>query len=154
MNGLKVLKVQVLDEIAKLNTLIEEASSIQHKRQSNLAIRAGASVLHDFYSGIENIFRNIAKSIDEKTPSGMSWHLELLNQMTLDIEELRPPVIKKETAAELEQYLRFRHLFRNRYGFSLEWSLIKVLLSKLPETLCSIENEINGFFDKVLKKPS
>jgi hypothetical protein len=36
--------------------------------------------------------------------------------MSLDIEGVRTPAIRIETERILEEYLRFRHLFRKRYG--------------------------------------
>jgi hypothetical protein len=88
---------------------------------SSLRIRACASILHDFYSGIEKMFINIARETDRTVPGGEGWHRELLEQMTLDIPDMRPAVIGTELAAQLQQYLSFRQRFRNLYGYELEW---------------------------------
>jgi hypothetical protein len=69
MNELKVLKSQVKDELEKLKRLLDEASEISKKKVSNINIRAGGSVLHDFYTGIEKIFHAIVSTIDEKVPN-------------------------------------------------------------------------------------
>jgi len=37
--------------------------------------------LHSFYNGLENIFKLIAKKIDEQNPTSERWHIELLDQM-------------------------------------------------------------------------
>lgn len=42
----------------------------------------------------------------------------------------------------LDEYLRFRHLFRKRYGFELEWTSIKRLLKKMPDVYTAIEGDI------------
>jgi hypothetical protein len=146
MNKLKVLKAQILSELDKMQRLIDEAKDLQKKRASSINIRAGGSILHDFYTGAENIFHAIANTIDESVPSGMNWHTELLNQMTLSIEGIRDPVISKNTAKMLNEYLRFRHLFRKRYGFDLEWIHIKNLLQKMPSVYASFEREIQDLF--------
>ena len=78
----------------------------------------------------------------------MRWHIELLNQMTLHIEGVRNHIVKKETAKALEEYLRFRHLFRKRYGFQLEWTNIRHLLSKMPSVLESLESDIKEAFSE------
>lgn len=142
MNGFKVLKAQVANELEQIRKLLGEAPDIIRSGGSNISVRAGGSILHDFYTGVENIFHAIASAVDEKFPTGMSWHTELLNQMTLNIEELRSPVISRETARMLEEYLRFRHLFRKRYGFELEWESIRNLLERLPQVYNALENDL------------
>ena len=144
MNGLKVLKAQIENELGNMETLLDEASAIYDNEESNINIRAGGSVLHDFYTGVENIFQAIASTIDEKVPDGMSWNIELLNQMTLDIKNLRSHVISRDTATMLEEYLRFRHLFRKRYGFDLDWKSIKKLLKGLKITYRSLKRDLNS----------
>lgn len=143
MTGLKVLKSLISDELKKLKRLIDEAADIQVKKASNINIRAGGSILHDFYTGVETIFHAIATTIDETVPSGLSWHVDLLNQMTLNIEGVRSPIVNKDTARMLEEYLRFRHLFRKRYGFDLEWTNIKRLLKNLPVIYKALGNDLN-----------
>ena len=54
-------------------------------------------------------------------------HKRLLNKMTLKIPGLRPAVISKELKEALDEYLRFRHVFRNVYGYLLEWKRMKGL---------------------------
>src|SRR3990172_3549779 len=65
--------------------------------------------LHSWYSGLERIFELIAVEIDGGALGGDAWHSELLRQMTLDLAETRPPVIQKETIAQLDEYRKFRH---------------------------------------------
>jgi acyl-[acyl carrier protein]--UDP-N-acetylglucosamine O-acyltransferase len=147
MNGFKVLKSQIANELEKMKRLLDEAAEIEGKKASNMTIRTGGSIVHDFYTGAGNIFHAIASSIDESVPSGMSWHTELLNQMTLNIEGLRSPIISKDTAKLLDEYLRFRHLFRKRYGFDLEWTNIKKLLKKMTTVYKSMESDLNKAFE-------
>jgi len=40
--------------------------------------------------------------------------------MTLDLPDLRPAVISRDLHDRLGPYLRFRHFFRNVYGYVLE----------------------------------
>jgi len=42
--------------------------------------------------------------------------------------------------------LRFRHLFRKRYGFELEWKDIKRLLKKLPDVYEAVAGDIDKAF--------
>ena len=70
MNPMKVLASQIADEIQKLRELLKEAYEVEEIKLSNISIRAGSSILHDFYTGIENIFHAIASTIDERGTFG------------------------------------------------------------------------------------
>ena len=117
-------------------------------------MNSGVSVasLYDFYTGIENIFERIARETGEGVPAGESWHKELLTAMTLDIERVRQHVIDNKVASELDEYRRFRHVFRNIYGDELKWDEMKHLADKMPEILKQLEESISEFchFLKIL----
>jgi hypothetical protein len=150
LNNLKVLQLFIKDEFEKLRLLDKEKNGLLKKKPSNYILRASGSILHDFYTGIEKIFENIAKEVDRRIPLGEEWHSELLHQMTLDIKGLRPPVISPNTEKILREYLGFRHLFRKRYGFELDWQKMKRLLLKMPQVLSGLEKEIEIFFKTLL----
>jgi hypothetical protein len=80
---------------------------------------------------------------------GEEWHSELLHQMTLDIPGLRPPVISTHIEKRLREYLGFRHLFRKRYGFELDWEKMKRLLVRMPQVLAALEKEFEIFFQAI-----
>ena len=147
MNNLKVLKLAIEDELTKLRHLNKEKDGLLKEKPSNFTLRAGGSILHDFYTGVEKILEDIAKEVDRRVPIGEGWHSELLHQMTLDIPGLRPPVISLNTEKRLREYLGFRHLFRKRYGFELEWGKMRRLLLNMPKMISSVEGEIKTFFN-------
>lgn len=141
-----MLEHAIKDELEKLKQLKKEKEGLLKGRPSNYTLRAGGSILHDFYTGIEKIFEDIAKEVDRRIPMGDGWHSELLHQMTLDIPGLRPPVITHHTEKKLREYLAFRHLFRKRYGFELDWLKIKKLLITLPGIISLLKKDIEIFF--------
>jgi hypothetical protein len=73
--------------------------------------------------------------------------MELLNQMVLDIPGLPTHIISEDTSRMLDEYLRFRHLFRKRYGFELEWKNIQYLLKRLPVVYAAVEKDIKKAFE-------
>jgi len=150
LNNLRVLQLFIKDELEKLRLLDKEKNGLLKKKPSNYILRAAGSILHDFYTGIEKIFENIAKEVDRRIPLGEEWHSELLHQMTLDIKGLRPPVISTNIEKILREYLGFRHLFRKRYGFELDWQRMKRLLLKIPQVLSGLEKEIEIFFKTLM----
>lgn len=147
MNNLKVLRLAIEDELTKVKQLNKEKEGLLKEKPSNFSLRAGGSILHDFYTGVEKILEDIAKEVDRRVPIGEGWHSELLHQMTLDIPGLRPPVISLNTEKRLREYLGFRHLFRKRYGFELEWGKMRRLLLNMPKMISSVEGEIKTFFN-------
>ena len=72
-------------------------------------------------------------------------HKALLYRMTLPLEGIRPAVISEELAADLDEYLAFRHVFRNIYGFELKGERIIRLSDRLAEVAASFKKEISDF---------
>jgi len=133
----------VTEELKNINRLQEEISECSGN--SRFFRRAKGSILHDFYNACERIFELIAREIDGSLSSEGQWHKKLLYQMTVKINDTRPAAITKKLAAELDDYLAFRHLFRNIYGFELESERLDRLVEKLPSTISTFSEEINTF---------
>jgi len=89
--------------------------------------------LHGFYSGLEGIFERVASSIDGNVPAGANWHQELLDQMSREIQGVRPAVISPELKDKLEGYRGFRHVVRHVYSYHLNPAKIKSLVELFPK---------------------
>jgi len=153
LTSLKVLRITIQDELQKLHQLDREKNGLLRKKPSNYVIRAGGSILHDFYTGVEKIFENIAKEVDRRIPMGEEWHSDLIHQMTLEVPGLRPSILSAPTEKKLREYLGFRHLFRKRYGFELDWRKMKKLLGNLPQVLLALENDVSLFLHLIDSLP-
>lgn len=151
-----VLATRLKEELENISNLRKELSGkgllgpkkrikSAFTEEDTFMIRAVGSVLHDFYVAAENIFEVVAREIDEKLPAGEQWHRELLLQMTLAIPEVRPPLLSKETAARLDEYRGFRHVFRNVYGFNLSSERIIALVNKFPLMADCLEKKVYSF---------
>jgi hypothetical protein len=112
------------------------------------ACRIIGSILHDYYVAVENIFKSVARRIDGSLLDGEYWHKELLEQMTLDIPGIRPPVITSKTFVFLNELRGFRHVFRHVYGFSLAPERIIDLLRTLSEFSSLLKNDLETFMKK------
>ncbi len=110
-------------------------------------ISATALHLHAFFTGLERTFEEIAKQVDGAVLGGAAWHAELLNQMTLDLPGLRPPVLDQATADQLDEYRRFRHRVRNVYAMNLLPERMTSLVSGLPDTVAAVLSALEGFCD-------
>jgi len=135
-------------ERRNLSNLVNEMESLSAEiedKPTGVELRAAGSILHDFYTGLEKIFRLIALEIDGDLPSGEEWHKRLLDRMAVEVEDLRPRVIDSSLKEQLSEYLRFRHLFRHIYGFELNWDRCRPLVRKLPEINRELTNRLVKF---------
>lgn len=103
-----------------------------------------ASVLHSFYTGVENIFQLVAKRVDRQLLSGERWHRDLLDQMSQATDE-RAALLTAETGKRLREYLAFRHFYRHSYSNFLDWQRLALLAAPLPELTQTIQTEVEAW---------
>ena len=60
-------------------------------------------------------------------------------------EKAFPAVIDAALAEELADYLRFRHVFRNVYGSSLQAERMRPLEARLPRVLAAFLTQVRAF---------
>jgi hypothetical protein len=146
---------QVAFEIGQIDQLLAVYANLWERAQEQVPnlveLTAMASVLHSFYNGLENIFLSIAKGLDQRVPTGMQWHRDLLEQMTQEATN-RPSVISSEVAQKLADYLGFRHFYRHSYSFFLDWDEMANLAIALPEVWAQIRKALWDFLDSVQKE--
>jgi hypothetical protein len=151
--GIFVLVSEIKDELENMDAVAESLACLQGKimdadaSDRKYLLESAGLELHNFYVACERIFKKIAGEINGGLPSSMDWHTRLLNIMTLAIEDRRPPVIRKKTAEKLAEYLKFRHLLMNIYGFELQAEKILPLIKKLPETRKEFRKDMEEFLE-------
>ncbi len=67
--------------------------------------------------------------------------------MTVDYPQVRPVVLSKKTADQLDEYLRFRHVVRNVYTFSLDIERIALLVDRMKPVYDQVKIELLRFAD-------
>ncbi len=148
-NHLRILAAEIGSELASLDRLQDELAALLPPESADslspTSVRAIGSLLHDFYGGAEKVFRRIAMDLDGELPRGDDWHVDLLRRMTVAIPDVRPPAISRDLAEVMAEYLRFRHLFRNLYGFQLRWERFSHLAQGMEETFGRFREEIGKF---------
>lgn len=143
------LKAFIDKEIRNLDRLMQEA---EHTSFDTAHPRHIGSLLHDFYTGIERVFERIATNLDGEVPSGETWHKDLLDSMALELEGIRPPFISEYIQKRLDEYLRFRHLFRSLYGFELDKERMRKLYERMGSLYEDFKKEtvdFKKFLDKL-----
>lgn len=84
------------------------------------ALSAVSLGIHNVYNGIEDVLLSIANDVDGLVPHGPTLHQDLLDQMSVEIAGMRPPLINPNLYHELSELKGFRHLVRHRYGLDLD----------------------------------
>lgn len=141
---LRSMVSEIDKEIDNLKELKKEMKEIKSEK-SIVFKRSMGSILHDFYNCCERIFKKIAVDINGGYEDTEKWHKALLFKMTIPIKGIRPAVISEELAADLDEYLSFRHVFRNIYGFELKGERIGYLSKKFDKISDKFIREIEQF---------
>ncbi|MGB3614424.1 MAG: hypothetical protein WBA10_11590 [Elainellaceae cyanobacterium] len=100
--------------------------------------------------GVERVFEEVAKSVDQSLPSGQSSHRELLEQMSLEIPQTRPPLLSAQTASRVDQYRAFRHVVMHRYGFELYPERVAELVAQLSDCHGVLSADVQEFCQVLL----
>ena len=61
-------------------------------------------------------------------------------------------MISEDLAAELDDYLSFRHVFRNIYGFELKGERLDRLVAKFDRVSMIFRNQITEFLKKMKQR--
>lgn len=139
---------QLQQYLEDLDQLIQRTNHLLKKfeaTQDEDYIGSLALNLHGFYTGVERIFEEIARSIDESLPSEADWHRRSLRQMSAELPEVRPSVITVQTRKLLDEYRAFRHVVRNVYSFELRSDRIQELAANLPSCYQQLKQDIHLF---------
>ena len=92
------------------------------KKLSSLEMAGVAALIHNFYNGIENVFKQLIISKGLSIPQGPSWHIDLIEICVAN------QIISRTTSDMLKEYLSFRHFFSHAYSFDVDEERIAPLL--------------------------
>ena len=115
-------------ELENLEKVVEEMESLLALKKTGFTVielSAAATFLHNFYNGVENIFKRIFKYMNFQYIQSDTWHKDMLN-MSLEYK-----IINENLFNRLYDYLMFRHMFIHSYSFQIEWEKLKPLVLNL-----------------------
>ncbi|MFZ5495442.1 MAG: hypothetical protein ACOZE5_08930 [Verrucomicrobiota bacterium] len=116
----------------------------RHQPPDMIECSALATMLHSFYTGIENLLSRVAREIDGETVKSDRWHRDLLQRMT-EARKERSAVISARLRVHLQDYLGFRHFFRNAYSFHFDWEEMAPLVLECENILQQFSREVAEF---------
>lgn len=124
--------VTVLEEVAQKN---ERAHArIAAGADDELDWAALAYTIHNIYNALEAYFLRVSKFFENELDDN-AWHRQLLWRMTLHIEGVRPRLMDRDLAREIDELRSFRHVFRNLYDNRLDPQRVRLVQARVQSVL-------------------
>ena len=98
-----------------------------------------------FYTAIEDLLKQIAKSFENHLQDMGSSHKELLVRLNTDIPAIRPKVILEESFLLLDKIRAFRHFIRHAYDCELEEPELKKIQQLLKTHHKQLDHDLLQF---------
>jgi len=96
--------------------------------------------LHNFYSGIENILKQILSEKNVTIIKTEFWHKVLLET------SVENKIISQKFKDSLLDYLAFRHFFVHSYGFMLDENRLLSLANNADNIFSEFKKNIKEYF--------
>ena len=103
-----------------------------------------AYTIANIYNLMENYFLCVAKGF-ENAIAPDHWHKDLVKRMSLEIEGIRPAVLKAGDVPLIDELRAFRHVFRNIYQGDLDTEKLKLVDSRMPDALGAFKSAHRRF---------
>ena len=132
------LKDKIEYDIDNIDRVFEEMPV--HKilpQLSTLELAGVATLLHNFYNGVENILKRILIEKGIPIPHGDAWHKELLNLAEQE------NILSINVKNQLGEFLAFRHFFSHAYALDLYAERMEPLVKSSFELYETFKIEIS-----------
>jgi hypothetical protein len=137
------LRAEIRSDRNTWSARVEELRRLDLTRGEPGALAQAAVALHHGYGAIESALERVARSLEGSLPAGRDWHVALLENMSLDIEGVRPRILSDESLRLLRRLLAFRHFFRHAYAVSLEAPRLEMLRADILTSWSSLEKDFD-----------
>ena len=154
--GYRALADRIRQEFVQIDRVVSRCSEAmalaREQDDPSFYMEAAALNLHGFYNGTERVFQMILRHVDGGKWKGERWHREVLDRVAQGQEGIRPPVISGDIHDSLVEYLGFRHIARNIYGFDLRVPGVTELVERLEPLWKRLRDEFTTFAEFLEKR--
>ncbi len=113
--------------------------------RDNPYIYAVALTIQHFYTSLKTAFARVVAELDGVSPRSEGWHKQLLDQVSIDIKDMRPALISRDLNRRLDRFRRFRHVVRHGYEYELDWEQIVPLVEQLELVVSELKSSFEQF---------
>ncbi len=104
--------------------------------------------IHNIYNLIENYLLRISKFFGNNLDPSY-WHKDLVNLMTIEIEDVRPRLFDRKLANDINELRAFRHIFRYIYQSELDVEKLQAMNIKVPAIIINFKKSHEQFIRKL-----
>ncbi|HUV63590.1 MAG TPA: hypothetical protein VMW24_06795 [Sedimentisphaerales bacterium] len=133
-------RARIEAEYEAIDRTLSSLPNRQLAQLSQLEVAGVASLIHNFYNGIENVLKQSFQARALDVPAGPSSHQNLL------LMAVEANILSSQLADELKEYLAFRHFFSHAYAFTLRPERIEPLAAKITQVFETFRREISKGF--------
>jgi hypothetical protein len=126
--------------IQRIYNEIRDVDVSNYDKQFLFALRT-----QQFYTAIEDLFKQIAKAFENHIDTMANFHKEILLRMNTEVPKIRPAVISKESLTLLDKIRAFRHFIRHAYDCELDEAELKLIQNKLKDEFVSVQRDLQNF---------
>jgi hypothetical protein len=129
-----------LNIINKLYTELAGLDLAIYDKQFVFALRC-----QQFYTAIEDLFKQIAKTFENRIDKLDMFHKEMLLRMNTAVPKIRPAVISQESLVVLDKIRAFRHFIRHAYNCELDEKELRLVQQKLLTDYLQVDKDLKNF---------
>ena len=98
-----------------------------------------------FYTAIEDLLKQVAKSFENHIQDFTTFQKELLVRLHMSIPSIRPNLLSETSFQVLDKILAFRDFVRHAYDCELLESELRLIQNKIKEFFQVLENDFLEF---------
>ncbi|RKY03232.1 hypothetical protein DRP77_06665 [Candidatus Poribacteria bacterium] len=147
IEDLKLLEGFTIRQRGILERLFREIAGLDLSRYENLYVFALKA--QQFYTALEDLFKEIARTFENRIEDPSRYHRELLVKMNTEAPGVRIAVISERTFRFLDRLRRFRHFIRHAYDYELDRDEIEKLQRLFKENFEALISDLNRFLEFV-----
>jgi hypothetical protein len=101
--------------------------------------------VQQFYTALEDLLKQIAKSFENHIDTMSNFHKELLARMTTEVPKIRPAVLSHRSFVFLDKLRAFRHFIRHAYDCELDESELILIKKKISQDFPHLRDDLHNF---------